>query len=195
MEKYVSFEQGKWNPADFVTAASVRVDYRLLFGQKADCIHNEGADRMDEYAYVSMVLRESVDSNCFLSTECSFNKYGAPLLVLSDELKRLDDGRMQYGHHIEVVGWENGVNVWDITADPTQKDGQKVVSLGKFSFPIAGGERFLLTARYDGKGLKVGAKAGDRAAEFDCPGKLADRIYVGLTACEGENYFYNFTVR
>ena len=195
MEKYVSFAMGRWNPADFVTAASARVDYRLLFSQREDCVHNEGADRMDEYAYVSMVLREKIPSKCFLSTECSFNKYGAPLLVLSDEAKRLEDGRVQYGHHIEVVGWENGVNVWDITPDPTQPDGQKVISLGKFPFPIEGGERFVLTARYDGRGLKVGAKAGGREAEFDCPGKLAEEIYAGITACEGENYFYNFTVQ
>ena len=118
MNRTWNFEKGAWQAEDFLSAASSRVEYRLTFGQKDDCIHNEGADKMDEYAYVSMVHRTPVSLPCLLETECSFRTYGAPLLILADAVDTLPDGRLQYGHHIEVVGWEKGLNVWDLTPDP-----------------------------------------------------------------------------
>ena len=133
------FSQNCWNAADFLPAASVRVPYRLAFGQKDDCIHNEGADKAgDEYAYVSMALAQRLKAPCLLSTECAFNKYGAPLILLADEIIALPDGRWQYGHHIEIVGWEKGLNLWDITPDPAADHGQRVKKIGALSFPVKG---------------------------------------------------------
>lgn len=195
MNRTWNFEKGAWQAEDFLSAASSRVEYRLTFGQKDDCIHNEGADKMDEYAYVSMVHRTPVSLPCLLETECSFRTYGAPLLILADAVDTLPDGRLQYGHHIEVVGWEKGINVWDLTPDPEAPNGQRTVNLGRFPFPIEDGARFLLTARADRQGLVVGAEVNGRSAQFDCPCVLPEKCYVGITACEGENYFYRFSIR
>ena len=195
MNRTWNFEKGAWQAEDFLSAASSRVEYRLTFGQKDDCIHNEGADKMDEYAYVSMVHRTPVSLPCLLETECSFRTYGAPLLILADAVDTLPDGRLQYGHHIEVVGWEKGINVWDLTPDPEAPNGQRTVNLGRFPFPIEDGARFLLTARADRQGLVVGAELNGRSAQFDCPCVLPEKCYVGITACEGENYFYRFSIR
>ena len=195
MNRTWNFEKGAWQAEDFLSAASSRVEYRLTFGQKDDCIHNEGADKMDESAYVSMVHRTPVSLPCLLETECSFRTYGAPLLILADAVDTLPDGRLQYGHHIEVVGWEKGINVWDLTPDPEAPNGQRTVNLGRFSFPIEDGARFLLTARADRQGLVVGAEVNGRSAQFDCPCVLPEKCYVGITACEGENYFYRFSIR
>ena len=195
MNRSWNFEKGAWQAEEFLSAASSRVEYRLTFGQKDDCIHNEGADKMDEYAYVSMVHRTPVSLPCLLETECSFRTYGAPLLILADAVDTLPDGRLQYGHHIEVVGWEKGINVWDLTPDPEAPNGQRTVNLGRFSFPIEDGARFLLTARADRQGLVVGAEVNGRSAQFDCPCVLPEKCYVGITACEGENYFYRFSIR
>ena len=195
MNRTWNFEKGAWQAEDFLSAASSRVEYRLTFGQKDDCIHNEGADKMDEYAYVSMVHRTPVSLPCLLETECSFRTYGAPLLILADAVDTLPDGRLQYGHHIEVVGWEKGINVWDLTPDPEAPNGQRTVNLGRFSFPIEDGARFLLTARADRQGLVVGAEVNGRSAQFDCPCVLPEKCYVGITACEGKNYFYRFSIR
>ena len=195
MNRTWNFEKGAWQAEDFLSAASSRVEYRLTFGQKDDCIHNEGADKMDEYAYVSMVHRTPVSLPCLLETECSFRTYGAPLLILADAVDTLPDGRLQYGRHIEVVGWEKGINVWDLTPDPEAPNGQRTVNLGRFPFPIEDGARFLLTARVDRQGLVVGAELNGRSAQFDCPCVLPEKCYVGITACEGENYFYRFSIR
>lgn len=195
MNRTWNFEKGAWQAEDFLSAASSRVEYRLTFGQKDDCIHNEGADKMDEYAYVSMVHRTPVSLPCLLETECSFRTYGAPLLILADAVDTLPDGRLQYGRHIEVVGWEKGINVWDLTPDPEAPNGQRTVNLGRFPFPIEDGARFLLTARAYRQGLVVGAELNDRSAQFDCPCVLPEKCYVGITACEGENYFYRFSIR
>ena len=195
MNRTWNFEKGAWQAEDFLSAASSRVEYRLTFGQKDDCIHNEGADKMDEYAYVSMVHRTPVSLPCLLETECSFRTYGAPLLILADAVDTLPDGRLQYGRHIEVVGWEKGINVWDLTPDPEAPNGQRTVNLGRFPFPIEDGARFLLTARADRQGLVVGAELNGRSAQFDCPCVLPEKCYVGITACESENYFYRFSIR
>lgn len=195
MNRTWNFEKGAWQAEDFLSAASSRVEYRLTFEQKDDCIHNEGADKMDEYAYVSMVHRTPVSLPCLLETECSFRTYGAPLLILADAVDTLPDGRLQYGRHIEVVGWEKGINVWDLTPDPEAPNGQRTVNLGRFPFPIEDGARFLLTARADRQGLVVGAELNGRSAQFDCPCVLPEKCYVGITACEGENYFYRFSIR
>ena len=195
MNRTWNFEKGAWQAEDFLSAASSRVEYRLTVGQKDDCIHNEGADTMDEYAYVSMVHRTPVSLPCLLETECSFRTYGAPLLILADAVDTLPDGRLQYGRHIEVVGWEKGINVWDLTPDPEAPNGQRTVNLGRFPFPIEDGARFLLTARADRQGLVVGAELNGRSAQFDCPCVLPEKCYVGITACEGENYFYRFSIR
>lgn len=189
------FSKDRWNAADFLPAASVRVPYRLAFGQGEDCIHNEGADKAgDDYAYVSMALAERVKAPCSISAACAFNKYGAPLILLAEELIQLPDGRRQYGRHIEIVGWEKGVNIWELTPDPAAERGQRVKKLGALSFPVKGGERFEITVRVHATGLKAGLRTKDGIAEFDCPCQLKDSFYVGLTACEGENYFYNFIV-
>ena len=61
MLRSFDFSQSNWKEDDFLYAASVRVPYRLTFEQAASCIHKEHAEeRGDEYAYVSMVLREKV---------------------------------------------------------------------------------------------------------------------------------------
>jgi len=189
------FSEGRWNTSDFVSAAGIRVPYRLAFGQKEDCIHNEGADKAgDSYAYVSMVLPDKVEAPCLVSTECRFTKYGAPLIILADELIDLPDGRRQYGRHIEVVGWEKGINVWDLIPDPTANRGQRSQKIGAFSCPVADGQRFEIIVKADKNGLKVGLRMDGELTEFDCPCELKESFYVGITACEGENYFYNFKV-
>ncbi len=190
------FSRGQWRREDFAAAASVKVPYRLAFSQGEDSIHNEGADRAgDAYAYVSMALRRRAALPCRVRTVCSFNRYGAPLILLADSLDTLPDGRLQYGHHIEIVGWEQGVNVWDLTVDPTARGGQRAAKLMGFSFPVADRSRLALTAHADGKTLRVRIESEGKSGEFTCPGALAGgSAYVGITACEGENYFYSLEV-
>lgn len=196
MLRSFDFSQSNWKEDDFLYAASVRVPYRLTFEQAASCIHNEHAEeRGDEYAYVSMVLREKVHAPATLETECSFTSYGAPLLILADDLTTLPDGRIQYGRHIEVVGWEKGINVWDLYPDPNSPKGQHTANLGRFEFPIAGGTRFTLFARVNPDGtLTVGAREGARTCTFPCPARVSKDFYAGITAFEGKNYFYSFSV-
>ena len=187
--------RGRWNREDFLSCASVRVPYRLEFGQEEDCIHNVGADRLgDEYAYVSLVRREPSQLPCLVETECSFVSYGAPLALLAEAVDRLPDGRWQYGRHIEIVAWEKGVNVWDLTPDPQAPKGQRTVKLAGFQFPIAGGEKARLAVRAFSDRLEIGISAGERTASFTCACALRGPVYAGLTACEGENRFYSFAV-
>ena len=190
-----NFSRGLWQPDDFLPAASVRVPYRLPFTQGDTCIHNEGADLAgDAYAYVSMVQRTPVPLPCRVETVCSFNHYGAPLILLADSLDPLPDGRLQYGHHIEIVGWEQGVNVWDLTPDPEAPKGQRTVKLAGFSFPVADRARLTLTVRADGKTLRVSIASSGKSDSFTCPGVLKGEVYAGITACEGENYFYSLAI-
>ena len=188
-----NFSRGQWRAEDFLYAASVREAGGMVFSQGEDSIDNLEANRqLSSYAYVSMVLRNPLPLPLSAAAECSFERYGAPLIVLADELDRQPDGRLRYGHHIEVVAWEKGVNVWNLTPDPDAPRGQRTEKLAGFSFPIEGGERVSLAVEATGDSLHITVGAGGRSAAFDCPGILRGPVYTGITACEGENRFYSF---
>ena len=136
-----------------------------------------------------------IGSDLIVASVAAIHDYGAPLLILADDMTTLPDGRLQYGRHIEVVGWEKGINVWELYPDPNSPKGQHTANLGRFEFPIEGGTRFTLFTRVNPDGtLTVGAREGSRTCTFPCPARVSKDFYAGITACEGKNYFYNFSI-
>ena len=85
--------------------------------------------------------------------------------------------------------------MWELYPDPDSPKGQHSANLGRFEFPINGGTRFTLFARVNPDGtLTVGAREGARTCTFPCPAHVSKDFYAGITACEGKNYFYSFSV-
>lgn len=72
------FGRGQWQAEDFFYAASAKYLYRFPFEQEEHSIRNLALD--DEYAYTSMLTRQSFSGSLRIAARCSFEQYGAPLI-------------------------------------------------------------------------------------------------------------------
>ena len=173
-----------WKAADFIPAASFRTPYRVPFVQEVDCIRNEEG----ETDYISMVSREKIGPGAVIETHCAYEGSGAPLIVLCDDLKTLENGDIQYGTHIEIVLYKNGCNVWHIVVEDGK---QKASALVKCRYPVTAGEKHLLRVEFAEKLMKIHC-AG---FEMDLPcEKLPSSFHAGVTACEGPCRFYDLNI-
>ncbi len=197
-KRIYSFGRGEWNPEEWLKVRSPRWEDVSRWLQHDDHIANfvpedlkpedmqMGRDRTGE-SYISMLLKEPVTGSVRLSAVCAFDGRMAPLIVLSKELTPV------HHEHLEVVLYDKGVNLWH----HFYKDGKPSWKLLSFiDLDLAIGEKHTLTADVictkKGKFLLMGCNG----KTFGC--RLADdwtdTCYVGFTACEGKNRFYEFTV-
>ena len=176
-------------PENFVYAASTIVIYRREFAQEADGLVNARIELEDrkaayqDFEYISVVEKERVKLPVELEVECSFDKFGAPLIVFSEEMTEKENGWKEYGEHYEVVLFESGINIWHIT--PKKEGGQQVEALCKARLPFEAGKWEQLTVRLTRDGME--AQAGELTAKVEIA--LPEKMYAGFTACEGINHF------
>ena len=180
-------------PENFVYAASTVVTYRREFTQEADGLVNARIELEDkkaayqDYEYISAVEKERAALPVTLEVECSFDRFGAPLIVFSEEMTETETGWREYGEHYEVVLFESGINIWHITPKP--EGGQQVEGLCKARLPFEAGKWEKLTVRLTRDGIE--AQAGELTAKAEV--KLPKKMYAGFTACEGINHFRYFS--
>ena len=181
-------------PENFIYAASTVVSYRREFAQEAEGLVNGRIELDDpkaayrDYEYISVVEKERRRLPVELAAECSFDKFGAPLIVFSEHLTEKENGWIEYGEHYEVVLFESGINIWHIT--PKEEGGQKVEAMCRARLPFEAGKYETLTVRLTSDGME--ARAGELTAKVEC--RLPEKMYVGFTACEGINHFRRFSV-
>ena len=128
-------------------------------------------------------MKERVKLPVELEVEYSFDKFGAPLIVFSEEMTEKENGWKEYGEHYEVVLFESGINIWHIT--PKKEGGQQVEALCKARLPFEAGKWEKLTVRLTRDGME--AQAGELTAKVEIA--LPEKMYAGFTACEGINHF------
>ena len=180
-------------PENFVYARSTIVSYWAEFRQEEAGLVNGRIELEDknaahqDYEYISVVEKEPVSLPVELKCECSFDKYGAPLIIFSEALNEAGDGKYVYGRHYEVVLWEKGINFWDL--EPKAEGGQNTVSLVRAELPFPAGVMTEMTVRLTRDGIE--AQAGELVAKVEC--SLPEKMYVGFTACEGINRFASFS--
>ena len=183
-----SFAKNAWNEEEWLYAASKVTPYRARFIQEDAFIKNNRIDGSNGYEYISMVLKEKFTKNIRVEVEASFEKYGAPLIVLSNDLKSLDNGSIEYGTHYEIVAYEKGINAWHIFVD----NGKQIVkNIFRAQFPVKEKERFILSLELNDKTLKAGIGGISFSISSDF---LPEEFHVGITACEGINHFYNMKI-
>lgn len=189
----VKYELKNGLPENFVYAASTVVTYRREFMRESDGLVNTRIELEDkkaayqDFEYISVVEKERVQLPVELEVECSFDAFGAPLIVFSENMTEKENGWKEYGEHYEVVLFESGINIWHIT--PKKEGGQQVEGLCKARLPFAAGEWTKLTVTLTKDGML--AKAGKLEAKVEC--SLPEKMYVGFTACEGINHFRYFS--
>ncbi|MBR2427882.1 MAG: hypothetical protein IKB16_14190 [Lentisphaeria bacterium] len=197
-QQYFKFAENAWNPDEWMIVRSPRWTDVSHWEQNVDHIANYvpadlrpedmqmGRDRTGE-TYISMLLKQPVTGNAQMATTCSFDGRMAPLIVLSRELGPV------HHEHLEVVVYDRGVNLWHHFYE-NGKPYWKLISF--LDLDLKAGEKCELTTEIlfakKGKFLIMGCNG----KTFGC--RIADdwpeTYYVGFTACEGKNRFYDFTL-
>ena len=187
------FKKDKWQEEDFVYVYGLAVTEYKTFIQDEDCIRNgECTSNSWGYDYVSMITKKKYTSGVKFSTKCDFKKYGAPLLVLTDDTFTDEKGVLRYGLHFEVVAWEEGCNVWSVRPSGNKDNPVEVALLAEPKFPVANGSLVELLVEVENKKLKI--TMNGQYFEVEHP-ELPECFHVGLTACEDSNRFYDFIIK
>ena len=170
-------------------AWSIRFPPMPEFHQQDDYIENLPAPASrDGYSYVSLLTTDKLTPNVKLTTRCSFEGKGAPLVVLPKSLIE-KDGRLYYGDYLEVVLWKNGINVWNLWMEA---DGTVTVrNLLRLEQPVQPGVIHSLSVEIQ-KDRFVIFLDGNKA-ELYC-GEIYDCFHLGITGCEGPCRFYDMSI-
>ena len=192
-----SFDPEGWNAEDWIQVKSPRWDHPGGWIQHRDHIVNRvPADATVEEmlgsrggeTYSSMVLARSLDKVLRVRATMCFDFRMAPLLVLAGPLGVDRAGHPEYREHVEIVLFDEGVNIWH----HTWVDGAPAwVRAGWWRFELSRGERHVLEV--ERRGAELVLSVGERAFGCRIEG-LPDEMRLGITGCEGVNRFYDFAV-
>ena len=193
----ITFTKGNWERY-FNYAYTRRLPHTPRFIQEADCIVNA---RKSEFT--TILLKDRYTPGARISFTASFESYGAPLLVIVKDLERDEQGNLRFWDYQEIVLWEKGVNVWNFQKDETNSgntrwDGFSAVENGiridwlmSNCHPLEAGKLYTMTVELGKQRLKVWVEG--HYFELRVP-SLPEKAYLGITACEGINRFYNLTL-
>lgn len=182
----IDFAVTKWNPNDFEYVDSLRTPCGATFMQETDCIVNDTQkENINDHNYVSLLHGRVMTLPAEVETECLFERFGAPLIVLTDDVRVAEDGRKVYGHHFEVVAYEEGINVWELNGT------EQPLKIAYARFPVTAGEKLTLRVRLNPG--RITAELNGQVLEAKAE-RLPMNLRAGITGCEGVNRFYRFTV-
>jgi hypothetical protein len=191
-----SFAAGQWQATDWLLVKSPRWAWEGAWLQESDHIRNrvpvdaslselQGA-RCGE-TYVSMLYRLP-QTALRVRAEMSFDQRMAPLVVLAPEPVQNAAGQLEYREHIEVVLFDEGINVWHHQWSAERGPYWNRAAWARFRAAV--GRRYVLEVERAGAQLVV--RCAGHA--FGVALALPDRLYAGVTGCEGINRFYHFAL-
>ena len=189
-EKYIF--NNEFNLEDeFIYVSSPASKSKKKFVQKENCIENTYNEEIKDFDYVSIITKEKYNNGVTVRVKCSFDTFGAPLIVITDDYKTLENGSYQYGLHFEVVAYENGCNVWHIVPGKEEKNPIDVTKVNAIEFPIE--DKSIIDMEVTIRDKKMFIRVNDQSfvAEHE---EIPNQMHVGITACEGINQFYEFEV-
>jgi len=188
MIKEYNFSKDCWNKDDFMYVYSPNCKAFKKFCEESDCIKNEFNNEIDDYDYLSIVTKEKYSEGVKITTVCSFDSFGAPLIVLSDDITEKDN-RLEYILHFEAVAYENGCNIWHIVPWPERVERPiKPTKIAFDEFKIEDGSKIELSLEVQHKKFIVTVNGHKTEVEND---DIPQNFHVGITACEGINRFYS----
>ena len=186
--KKINFSDGNWNQEGFRYVYSPRWITGAKPKQERDHIANGINPENGEFEYISLVTEEKYEKGVLLTTKCSFDSFGAPLIVLSDNILKNEKGEWQFGIHYEVVLYEQGINVWEIDYNPGVMEVHQVLGL---EFPVSEKEIHTLSVKVLERMLDISMEGHHVLVRAE---KLPEEFHAGITMCEGINRFYEFSV-
>lgn len=177
-----SFGKGGWNPSEWMFVKRRDMSGRSEWRQDSDFIANDGT-------HTSMVFTKKHKGDIKVSVSMAFVDRMAPSIVIVSKLGTAADGANVFDEHVEIVLWDEGVNIWHLHT----VDGKSLWELSAFAkFKLTKNNPYTLEAVKRGKELSVrvdGHVFGYRDST------LPEEYYVGITGSEGVNRFYSFAVQ
>ena len=184
------FKQDGWNQDDFIYAYSPACKEFPKFIQESDCLVNKEGLGLCGYQYISILTKKKYKTGVKLDTNCRYDKFGAPLIVFTNELWE-KDGNTLYGAHFEVVAYESGCNIWLIKPNPDGPRPTVNKKVGASAFTLKDGELVTITVEMLDKKIAIDVNGNKFEIQDD---EIPDTFQVGITACEGINRFYDFEI-
>lgn len=163
-----------------------------IFERETDCIKNKYNERVGDYEYTTLMLKEKLRTGNKITTECDFEKRGAPLIIISNVLFE-KNGHTYYGEHFEAVAFEEGCNVWynRLPTDPSYPKPLVVEKIHFENIPTPNRTRVKLSVEFGEREMTVEMNGVRFSVSHP---RMPEEFYFGITACEGINRFYNLTV-
>ena len=193
MKKTYCFEAGKFNPDDFQYTYSPICKEFATFKQEDTCVVSKVGSALMGYAYISILEKTPRSGKVLAQTQCAFEKFGAPIIVFTDDLQADENGHYVYGKHFEVVAYEEGINIWHIVPCPEKVEYPvDPTLLATKKFAIDANSLIQMKVTIEGDCIKAWVNGEYLEAVVDDLPK--DAFRVGITACEGINRFYSLTV-
>ena len=191
MKKTYEFKKNTWNNDDFMYVYSPICKDFKEFIQEDNCISNSFNEKINDYDYISMVTKQKYPKGTRISTRCSFDKFGAPLIVLTDSIDNIKS-RNIYNFHFEFVAYEDGFNVWQIIPFPQRPERPiDPTKICRTLFKIEDKSIIDLSVEVTEKSFIVTVNGIGSEIWND---KIPENFHVGITACEGINKFYDLTI-
>lgn len=187
--KKIKFTGGNWEKY-FEYAYTKRFPFDPEFEQEEDCLVNKRNPGMsDGFDYTTIMTKEKYGEGTKLCVICSFEKYGAPLITLTDSPQRDENGKLRYGACYEVVLWENGINVWDLYEENSEIKWKRIMAQ-QFELKPEEKHEILIELKED-KCIRVVQGDYDFILRIE---NLPDEMYFGITGCENINRFYEMSI-
>ena len=184
----ISFARNAWNTENLTYAYSWRFDETPEFIQRENCIESrENPGAPQKFDNITLLFKDPFGPGTRISTRCAFDRYGAPLIVLAADPETDSRGVLRYGDYLEIVLYEEGINVWRMWRREGKVSWKKLMSC---VFPVSAMQIHTLTVEAGTEQLKI--RADDREMSLYIP-DFYPIWYGGIVACEGVNRFYSLT--
>lgn len=185
----IDFSRGTWNTDDVTYAYSYRFEETPVFIQRDNCVENQqNSDARYGFDNISMMTRKAYAPGARISTHCAFEGEGAPLIVIADKMFVDPRGIVRYGDYIEVVLYQNGVNVWRMWMKDGKVTWKKLMGV---EFPVTHGDIHQLTTEITADRLNIEADGRKMSVLID---PMYGSFHLGINACEGINRFYDMVI-
>ena len=171
-------------------AYSYRFSETPVFEQEDDCIVNRKNPLQEQgFDNITLLTKEKCLPGTKITTVCSFDRFGAPLITIAESLTLDENGKMRYGDYLEVVVYKNGVNVWRMYF----KDGKVTWDcLLSVEFSLEEMKKHTLSAQILKNKLVICANERKMTLHIE---NMYPSFHVGVNACEEINRFYSMEIR
>lgn len=191
------FGEGQWRPEDWQLVTRPDWNCRGSWVQRPDCLENAVPadatpaqllkERVKE-TYAGMVWQAPVATDLRLAATMEFADRMAPSLLLVSRLGPDDDGYRACLTHLELVLFDQGLNVW---AHRREGDQSTWLKWAWWRFDLHSDTPYRLSVERAGQRLTF------RVEGHECgchAGELPAELYLGLAGQEGVNRFYDCAV-